>query len=58
MAVDSTGASYVAWGVNGTSRYVKYDTNGTLVTTYDRVADTSTETFGKYNSKSAVIFAR
>jgi hypothetical protein len=55
MAVDSTGASYVAWGVNGTSRYVKYDTNGTLVTTYDRVADASTETFGKYNSKPAVV---
>ena len=58
MAVDSTGASYVAWGVIDTSGYVKYDTNGTLVTTYDRVADASTETFGKYNSKPAVIFAK
>ena len=47
MAVDSTGTTYVVWGTTGTSGYVKYDTNGTLVTTYDRVADTTGETLGK-----------
>jgi hypothetical protein len=55
MAVDSTGTTYVVWGTTGTSGYVKYDTNGTLVTTYDRVADTTGETLCKWNSKPAVV---
>jgi alpha-tubulin suppressor-like RCC1 family protein len=55
MVVDSTGASYVAWGSTGTSGYVKYDTNGNLVTTYDRVADTTGETLGRFASKPAVV---
>ena len=44
MVVDSTGASYIAWGSTSVSGYVKYDTNGNLVTTYDRVADTTGDT--------------
>ena len=55
MVVDSTGASYVAWGSAGVSGYVKYDTNGDLVTTYDRVADTTGETLGKFASKPSVV---
>jgi len=55
MVVDSTGASYVAWGSTGVSGYVKYDTNGNLVTTYDRVADTTGETLGKFASKPLVV---
>ena len=55
MVVDSTGASYVAWGSAGVSSYVKYDTNGDLVTTYDRVADTTGETLGEFASKPLVV---
>ena len=55
MVVDSTGASYIAWGSTGVSGYVKYDTNGNLVTTYDRVADTTGETLSRYASKPAVV---
>ena len=55
IVVDSTGASYVAWGSTGVSGYVKYDTNGNLVTTYDRVADTTGETLGRFASKPAVV---
>ena len=55
MVVDSTGASYVAWGTTGVSGYAKYDTNGNLVTTYDRVADTTGETLGIFASKPAVV---
>jgi len=55
MVVDSTGASYVAWGTTGVSGYVKYDTNGNLVTTYDRVADTTGERLGKFASKPMVV---
>ncbi len=56
MVVDSTGNAYVAWGTTGASGWVKYDTTGsTLVDSYDRVADTTGETLGKYNSKPAVV---
>ena len=56
MVVDSTGATYVAWGNSGASGHVKYDTNGTLVTTYDRLADTTGETLdSRWNSKPAVV---
>ncbi len=48
MVVDSTGNAYVAWGTTGTSGWVKYDTSGTLVDSYDRVADTTGETLGLY----------
>jgi hypothetical protein len=55
MAMDSTGATYVAWGTTGYSGYVKYDTDGNLVTTYDRVADTTGETLGRYYGRPAVV---
>ncbi len=55
MAMDSTGATYVAWGTTGYSGYSKYDTNGNLVTTYDRVADTTGETLGRYYGRPAVV---
>jgi len=55
MAMDSTGATYVAWGTTGYSGYVKYDTDGNLVTTYDRVADTTGETLGRYYGRPAIV---
>ena len=55
MVVDSTGNTYVAWGTTGVSGWVKYDTNGTLTASYDRIADTTGETLGKYTSKPAVV---
>jgi hypothetical protein len=55
MVVDSTGASYVTWGSIGVSGYVKHDTNGNLITTYDRVADTTGETLGEFASKPMVV---
>ena len=55
MVVDSSGNAYVAWGTTGASGWVKYDTNGTLTASYDRVADTTGETLGRYASKPAVV---
>tara|TARA_B100000674_G_C37968964_1_gene975990 strand:- start:389 stop:3934 length:3546 start_codon:yes stop_codon:yes gene_type:complete len=55
MVVDSSGNAYVAWGSTGASGWVKYDTNGTLTASYDRVADTTGEILGRYSSKPAVV---
>ena len=55
MVVDSTGNTYVAWGTTGVSGWVKYDTNGTLTASYDRIADTTGESLGKYAGKPVVV---
>ena len=55
MVVDSTGNTYVAWGTTGTAGWEKYDTNGNLVASYDRIADTTGEMLGKYAGKPMVV---